>query len=58
MESTLDKWHTIPDKYLLKFSGIDTVVVCRVCCVCVSYLCIIIIIIIFFICNVGNVYKH
>ena len=45
MASTLDKWYTIPDKYLLRFSSIDTVVVCRVCCVCVSYLCIITIII-------------
>ena len=35
MASTLDKWHTIPDKYLLRFSSIDTVVfVSCVLCVC------------------------
>ena len=28
MESSLDKWYTIADKYLLRFSSIDTVVVC------------------------------
>ena len=33
MASTLDRWYTIADKYLLRFSSIDTVVVCRVCCV-------------------------
>ena len=32
MASTLDRWYTIADKYLLRFRGIDTVVVCRVCC--------------------------
>ena len=35
MASTLDSWYTIPDKYLLRISSIDTVVVCRVCCACV-----------------------
>ena len=34
MASTLDKWYTIPDKYLLRFSSIDTVVVSCVLCVC------------------------
>ena len=54
MASTLDRWYTIADKYLLRFSSIDTVVVCRVCLrACVSYLCII-----FKNCNVGNVCKN
>ena len=35
MASTLDRWYTIADKYL-RFSSIDTVVVCRVCC---AYVC-------------------
>ena len=45
MASTLDRWYTIADKYLLRFRGIDTVVVCCVCCmhvcmcVCV-YVCV------------------
>ena len=36
MASTLDRWYTIADKYLLRFSSIDTGVVCRVwrACVC------------------------
>ena len=38
MESSLDRWYTIADKYLLRFSSIDTVVVCRVCCACVCEL--------------------
>ena len=38
MASTLDRWYTIADKYLLRFSSIDTVVVCRVCCACVCEL--------------------
>ena len=38
MASTVDSWYTIPDKYLLRFSSIDTVVVCRVCCACVCEL--------------------
>ena len=38
MASTLDSWYAIPDKYLLRFSSIDTVVVCRVCCACVCEL--------------------
>ena len=36
MASSLDRWYTIADKYLLRFSSIDTVVVCRVCC---AYVC-------------------
>ena len=35
MASTLDRWYAIADKYLLRFSSIDTLVVCRVCCACV-----------------------
>ena len=27
-----ERWYTIVDKYLLRFSSIDTVIVCRVCC--------------------------
>ena len=38
MASTLDRWYTIAEKYLLRFSSIDTVVVCRVCCACVCEL--------------------
>ena len=38
MASTLDRWYTIADKYLLRFSSIDTVVVCSVCCACVCEL--------------------
>ena len=38
MASTLDRWYKIADKYLLRFSSIDTVVVCRVCCACVCEL--------------------
>ena len=39
MASTLDKWYTIPNKYLLRFSSIDTVVfVSCVLCVCVCEL--------------------
>ena len=38
MASTLDRWYTISDKYLLRFSSIDTLVVCRVCCACVCEL--------------------
>ena len=38
MASSLDRWYTIADKYLLRFSSIDTVVVCRVCCACVCEL--------------------
>ena len=38
MASTLDRWYTTADKYLLRFSSIDTVVVCRVCCACVCEL--------------------
>ena len=38
MGSSLDRWYTIADKYLLRFSSIDTVVVCRVCCACVCEL--------------------
>ena len=34
MASSLDRWYSIADKYLLRFSSIDTVVVCRVCCAC------------------------
>ena len=41
MASTLDRWYTIADKYLLRFRGIDTVVVCRVCCMHVCmYVCV------------------
>ena len=36
MASSLDRWYTIADKYLLRFSSIDTVVACRVCC---AYVC-------------------
>ena len=38
MASSLDKGYTIADKYLLRFSSIDTVIVCRVCCACVCEL--------------------
>ena len=38
MASTLESCYTIADKYLLRFSSIDTVVVCRVCCACVCEL--------------------
>ena len=40
MASTLDRWYTIADKYLLRFSSIDTVVVCRMCCACVCVICV------------------
>ena len=40
MASTLDRWYTIADKYLLRFSSIDTVVVCRVCCACMWVICV------------------
>ena len=54
MASSLDRWYIIADKYLLRFSGIDTVVVCRVCCACVCEL-----FEYYFLknCNVGNVCK-
>ena len=38
MASSLDRWYIIADKYLLRFSGIHTVIVCRVCCACVCEL--------------------
>ena len=38
MASTLDRWYTIADKYLLRFSSINAVVVCRVWCACVCEL--------------------
>ena len=38
MASTLESCYTIADKYLLRFSTIDTVVVCRVCCACMCEL--------------------
>ena len=55
MASTLDSWYTIPDKYLLRFSSIDTVVVCRVCCASVCEL-----FVNYFLknCSVGNVCKN
>ena len=54
MASSLDRRYTIADKYLLRFSGIDTVDVCRVCCACVCEL-----LVYYFLknCNVGNVLK-
>ena len=38
MVTILDRWYTIADKYLLTFSSLDIVVVCRVCCACVCEL--------------------
>ena len=54
MASSFDRRYTIADKYLLRFSGIDTVDVCRVCCACVCEL-----LVYYFLknCNVGNVCK-
>ena len=67
MESSLDRWYTIADKYFLRFSSIDTVVVCRVCCACVCELFVYYLFIYYFIfflslfiyfnCNVGNLCK-
>ena len=37
MASSLDRWYTIADKYLLRFSSIDTVVVCSVWVICVLF---------------------
>ena len=62
MVSTLDRWYTIADKYLLRFSSIDTVVVwCVVCavrgCELFVYYYLLLLLLFSFICNVGNVCK-
>ena len=40
MASTLDKWYTIANKYLLRLSSIDTVVVSCVLCMRMWVICV------------------
>ena len=62
MASSLDRWYTIADKHLLRFSSIDTVIVCCVCCACMWETLFVYYLFIYFLfilsCNVGNLCKN